>query len=307
MLPSVPEEAEDGLVTADGLSGFIIVAMEHKTLVIRYQGQRFVQVAEPEDIGFNGLVPTIGLGAVGGGRGIVQVYGGQEPGLRLVWDGAAANEMMVYDDRDIGGLGLDREGQQVVKQVSFLDPFILLVLSDGKLLVLAVDGEEGAFVPCDLPWPATFHHNSSPITAATLFAWYPPEGQAGDVRQTALDVRDEEDEEAFLYGGGTWTDEDSSSNASRDGQASAAQGHAGVNGEAMDVDDPEGAKTASNGHAQAAAAGGIFCALCRSDGTLEVYAVPAATLVFVTKRCVGGPLLLRNHLLFPDHHRQAHT
>jgi hypothetical protein len=213
-----------------------------------------------------------------------------------VWDGAAANEMLMYDDRDVGGLGLRRDDGHTVRSVSFLDPFILLLLSDGKVALLAVDGEEGAFVPCELPWPAAFLHHASPITAATLFAWYPPERPKGERGPTVVDVRDEEDEEAFLYGGGTWTDEDSTSHASTNGQ---------MNGEAMDVD----ANSASNGHtpAQAEEQGGLFCALCRADGSLEMYALPTAKLVFVSKRCVGGPLLLRNHLLFPDHHRQPHT
>lgn len=301
VLPSVPEDDDmtGNGPTADGLSGFMVVAAQDRTLVIRYQGQRFVQMPEPEDVGFKGTAPTHALGAVGGGRGLVQVYGGEQPGLRLVWDGQAANEMVMQDERDIGGLGLSAE--QRVASVSFQDPFILLVLSDGTLVVLAVDGEEGAFVPCDLPWPDAFRA-ASPITAASLFEWYPPALRLDAVAAKNLQVEeaaaplpdemDEQDEEAFLYGP-TWATANS---------CSSGADKAGMNGDhMMDVDNAvDKAGQGTGADVVDMTGGGVYCALCRADGSLEVYAIPSAELVFTSRRCTAGPPLLRNGLLFPS-------
>ena len=104
-------------------------------------------------------------GAVGGGVG-----GGVGCGLRLVWEGQPTQEMVLHDGKEVGGGGVGEK--VVVGSVCVLDPYVLLVLSDGGIGLLRLDEEEEEFVCVGVGgWGGGGGGGKSPITAASLFVW----------------------------------------------------------------------------------------------------------------------------------------
>jgi hypothetical protein len=301
----LPSSSGAGEAEAEApLQGFVVLALERSTMVVRYAGQAFEAVSSLQDLGFYAQATTLALAPVGGGRGLVQVYGGDAPGLRLVWDGQAAQDMALHDDAEVGGAGLP-QGSKVLA-VDVCDPYVLLLLADGALALLRLDVEEAQMVVARAPGGG-----GSRVTAACLFQHRhgqgmrggPAEGPGFEAALAAAVAEDEhakDDEETMLYGeeaealvGGE------EGPGSRDADVHFADGpRAQQHAEGMDVCDDAGLP--NGGDAPPPLADGVLCALCRRDGTLEVVALDSLRPAFLTRRAAIGPRLLRNALLYPD-------
>jgi len=217
-----------------GRGGYILLSLPTETVVYHYTRDALLSAAPSSSTllsPFYLQAPTLALAPIGKEhQGLVQIYGGSSsnppppslpflppslPGgwvgasLRVVWKGRATQEMVLHDEREVGGAGLPAAA--AVAAVCVENPFLLLVLTNGSVRVLRLrDADEGEeeggeeFAVCELGERYEGGGKEgreggraavSPITAATLFRWREGMGLGRRRRKGGRKGEEEEEEE----------------------------------------------------------------------------------------------------------------
>ncbi|OQR95251.1 hypothetical protein ACHHYP_00170 [Achlya hypogyna] len=232
---------------------FVVLSLKNKTMILK-TGEEMEPLEDDATTGMFLEGPTLAMANLLAHRRIVQVF---KHGLRLLEETDAGalectQEIPLEDALDCGGLGV---GEDVgVVAVDVLDPYLVLLLSDGSVRLVAADPQD-----LDLTVLQPDVHRSSPesnITALCLFNdWahvFAPGAAVVSPTPSSLEGEgdDEEEEVEELY------------------NVSATANLA--------LDEPVAAPPML---AEAAPAKPIFCAVCDDMGTLNIYALPEFELV----------------------------
>eukprot|EP00051_Salpingoeca_urceolata_P012705 m.157284 g.157284 ORF g.157284 m.157284 type:complete len:1480 (-) comp17579_c0_seq5:122-4561(-) len=257
---------------------FIILSRKSSSLVLS-TGSGGLQ--EIEHSGFQTDAMTIAAGNLCKRKYIVQV---SPLGVRLLQDQQQVQHVAVPTDVEI-------------VSCSIADPFVLLLMSNGTLMLLTAHDTEGQ-LDVSIPHFGT----EEAVEAISLFVdddhvfdVYEPsqdafvETDAGpsasvptDMSTSANDILDDED--AMLYGDDEFEATKSAhATAGAKGAAAAKATMAGNNATAGDT--PEKAGSGSKERH-------IWCALCLQNGTMEIFQLPDFTLRYTAHNVAMGPMLL---------------
>ncbi|ETW04544.1 hypothetical protein H310_03775 [Aphanomyces invadans] len=242
--------------------GYLILSMKSRTMVLK-AGDETLPL---ESSGLFVEGPTLAASNILNNQRIVQVY---KQGVRLLEESnetlECTQEIPLEGDIDCGGLGVD--GPVGIVSVDILDPYVLLLLSDGSLRVVCadmndldlsvihpdLDGSQGQQICC----LCLFHDWGH------IFSQPPPEDDTPATQEPDVEAdHDDDDDIDGLY------------------KVASAEKQAAEKSTRLLPQDSTGAP--------------VYCAVCLDNGTMVVYCLPDFTVQAVFPGLNVAPQVLVN-------------
>ncbi|EQC40527.1 hypothetical protein SDRG_02417 [Saprolegnia diclina VS20] len=243
---------------------YVVLSLKNKTMVLK-TGDEMEPIEDEASCGMYLEGPTLAMANLLSHRRIVQVF---KLGIRLLEETAdgvleCTQEIPLDADLDCGGLGVD--DTIVVVAVDVLDPYLVLLLSDGSIRLVAADPSD-----MDLTVVHPEVHRSSAesnVTALCLFHdWsqvFAPRA-ATVTPSESVDMEDDDDDTIDRL----VAEEEELEEIYNVSASHTASTHV------------EAATYAAQPMlSEASATKPLFCAVCDDSGTLNIYALPDFELV----------------------------
>ncbi|OQS02703.1 hypothetical protein THRCLA_04941 [Thraustotheca clavata] len=229
---------------------YVILSLKSKTLILK-TGEEMEPIEDEENCGLFLAGPTLAMANLLGRQRIVQVF---KQGIRLLEETGegvleCTQEIPLEEAMDCGGLGVDEN--IVVVAVDVLDPYVVLLLSDGSVRLVAADAQDFDLTVME---PAIVKSSDEAnITALCLFHdWaqvFKRRAAASTIDDLVVAVEEEEEEE-----------EDEIDGLYK-----------------VNVEGPTSYSAATTTRRllpESTSAKPTFCAICDDMGTLSIYALP---------------------------------
>ena len=127
---SVKHVVEEDQNNCSNEDAYLILSLSNSTMILK-TGEEIEEIGNNEEVGFYLTGPTLSSGNLFEGRRIVQIF---KLGVRLLNGCEIIQELVLEDDIDVGGLGV--KNNVTIVSIDILDPFVILLLSNGIQFIL---------------------------------------------------------------------------------------------------------------------------------------------------------------------------